>query len=142
VGEPTDAHLWRSVEVTVRDVLLPEITDSWARLIALQLVGMARWASGRPPEEVEDGRIEELASALDRLADNPLVAARWILGDRTPSRVLDAVSRVLSDAVDHDDAGGEAIRRELRPIVVRQLDDELTRSSVMLPYFRGQMPDA
>ena len=48
VAEPSDASMWRSVEATVRDVLLPSIADDWARVIAVQLVGMARYAATRP----------------------------------------------------------------------------------------------
>ncbi len=127
--------------MTVRDVLLPEIRGDWARVIALQLVGMARWASSRPPDPAAT-RIAELAAALDRLASNPVVAARWVSGDRTGPVVLEAVSRALADAVGRDDAAGDEVRRELRPIVVRHLDDDLALTSVMLPYFRGHLPDA
>ena len=76
VGEPSDAEMWRSVEATVRNVLLPSITDDWARVITVQLAGMARYAATRPPDPTA-ARVAELAAALDRLAGNPVVAAHW-----------------------------------------------------------------
>jgi len=53
VREPADADMWRSVEATVRDVLLPSVADDWARVIAVQLVGMARYAATRPPRSLK-----------------------------------------------------------------------------------------
>ena len=74
--EPSDVEMWRSVEATVRDVLLPSIADDWARVIAVQLVGMARFAATRPADPIP-ARVAELTEALDRLAGNPVVAPHW-----------------------------------------------------------------
>jgi hypothetical protein len=141
VDEPTDAAMWRSVEVTVRDVLLPAIDDEWAKVIAVQLAGMARFAASRPAD-VLPARVADLAAVLDRLAGNPLVAAHWPPRSRAPADVLAAVGSVLADAVSHDDASGDEIRTGLRPLVLRHLDDDLAITGVLMPYFRGQLPDA
>ena len=53
-----------------------------------------------------------------------------------------SVGRVLADAVGRDDAAADEVRAVLRPVVVRQLDDELAVTGVLMPYFRGAMPDA
>jgi hypothetical protein len=142
VLEPPDDQLWRSVESTVRTVLLPTINDEWARVIAVQLAGMARLALTRPPDQTP-ARSAELASALNILAGNPIVAAHWKPGsDRDPAGVYAAVGSVLADAVSRNDAAGDEVRVELRSIVSRHLDDDLAVNAPLMPYFRGQLPDA
>ena len=76
MAEPSDAEMWRSVEATVRTVLLPSIADDWARVIAVQLVGMARYAATRPVDPMPE-RVAELTGVLDELAGNTIVAAHW-----------------------------------------------------------------
>ncbi len=139
--EPSDADMWRSVESTVRDVLLPSIADDWARVIAVQLVGMARFAATRPGDPLP-ARISELTDALDQLGDNPVVAPHWSAPTTSPAEVLATVSAVLADAVSRDDAAGDEVRAELRSVVSRHLDDDLSVTAMLMPYFRGQLPDA
>jgi hypothetical protein len=141
VVEPPDDQLWRSVEATVRTVLLPAIEEEWARVIAIQLAGMAHLARTRGPDPAP-GRAAELAATLDALAANPIVAAHWPPTDRTPAVVFAAVSRVLGDAVGRRDAAGDEVRAEVRSIVSRHLDDDLAVTAPLMPYFRGQLPDA
>jgi hypothetical protein len=141
VHEPPDEQLWRSVEATVRTVLLPAVHDDWARVIAVQLAGIAHLAATRPPDPTP-ARVVELAAALDRLAANPIVASRWTGTDRTPVAVFAAVGAVLAEAVHREDAKGDEIRSTLRPIVSRHLDDDLAVTGPLMSYFRGQLPDA
>jgi hypothetical protein len=133
--------MWRSVEATVRNVLLPSITDEWARVITVQLVGLAHYAATRPPDPTA-ARVAELAEALDRLAGNPVVAAHWQPRSTEPIAVLRAVSTVLADAVSRDDQAGDEIRVGLRSVVSRHLDEDLAVTGMLMPYFRGQLPDA
>jgi hypothetical protein len=133
--------MWRSVEATVRNVLLPSITDEWARVITVQLIGMARYAATRPPDRTA-ARVAELAATLDRLAGNPVVSAHWRAQSSEPGDVFDAVSAVLADAVSHDDRSGDEIRAGLRAVVSRHLDEDLAATGMLMPYFRGQLPDA
>jgi hypothetical protein len=76
------------------------------------------------------------------LAANPIVAVHWPAADRAPTRVFAAVGSVLADAVSRQDAAGDEVRAEVRAIVSRQLDDELAVTGPLMPYFRGQWPDA
>jgi hypothetical protein len=140
VAEPTDQQMWRAVEATVHNVLLPSIADDWARVAAVQLVGMARFAQQRPADPLP-ARVAELRGVLDALAANPIVAAHppSAAGDEG---VLAAVGEVLADAVARDDPPAEEIRDQLRTIVRRQLDDDLASSGMLMPYFRGELPDA
>jgi hypothetical protein len=137
VAEPTDEQLWRSVEHTVRHVLLPLIDDEWARAAAIQLVGLARYAATRP-----DGRVAanaaELVGVLATLAANPIVAAESRISD-APDDVLTTVGSLLAAAVNDDGPAGDEIRAVLRPVVARQLDDELAVTAPLVPYFRGHV---
>jgi len=49
---------------------------------------------------------------------------------------------VLGDAVSRDDAAGDEVRARVRPIVSRHLDEDLEVTGMLMPYFRGQLPDA
>jgi hypothetical protein len=141
VHEPTDAEMWRAVEATVRDVLLPSLADDWARVAAVQLVGMARFAATRPADPTP-ARVAELAAVLDRLSHNPVVAPNWSVPAASSEAVLGAASAVLASAVERDDDAGDEVRAELRSVVSRHLDEDLAVTGMLLPYFRGQLPDA
>ena len=141
MSEPSDAEMWRSVEATVRNVLLPSISDEWARVITVQLIGMARYATTRPSDPTST-RVVALAETLDRLAGNSVVAAHWPSQSTEPRAVLAAVSAVLADAVSRDDEAGDEVRAGLRTIVSRHLDEDLAVTGMLMPYFRGQLPDA
>ena len=125
----------------MRDVLLPSLADDWARVIAVQLVGMARFAATRPPDPLP-ARVAELTTALDEMAGNLIVAGRWPAPSADAADVLRAVSAVLGDAVSRDDGAGDEVRARLRPIVSRHLDEDLAVTGMLMPYFRGQLPDA
>ncbi len=138
MAELSDAELWRCVETTVHDVLLPALADDadWARAAAVQLVGLARYASGRP--KPSDNRQNELAAILDSHADNELIARHW-RGNDASATVMDVVGRVLSDAVGRTDLDADEVRRTLRQTVIRQLDDELVITAPLVNAFRGQL---
>ena len=119
---------------------LPSLADDWAQVIAVQLVGMARFAA-RPADPLPD-RVVELSAELDALADNPIVAGRWPAPSDDAADVLRAVSAVLGDAVSRDDPAGDEVRARVRPIVSRHLDEDLAVTGMLMPYFRGQLPDA
>jgi hypothetical protein len=141
VHEPSDAAMWRAVEATVRSVLLPSIADEWARVAAVQLVGMARFAATRPADPTPS-RVVELGAVLDRLRHNPIVAPHWPVPTASPEAVLGAAGAVLAGAVARDDEAGDEVRAEVRPVVSRHLDDDLAVTGGLMPYFRGQLPDA
>lgn len=139
----TDAELWRGVEATVRDVLLPAINDDWARAAAIQLVGVARYAQRRPADTV-DAQIAEVAAALRALEGNPLVQQP---SSSASTDVLAAASAALVAAVDadqNDPATGAAvdeIRAILRPVLMAQLDDELVVTAPLVNAFRGKLDE-
>ena len=77
---PTDEQLWWSVRETVRSVLLPQLADPWARVAAIQLVGLVDFARTRG-DDPWPARLAELADALG------------IDGDADPGDILHRASR-------------------------------------------------
>jgi hypothetical protein len=135
-----DADLWRSVERTLHEVLLPAIPEEqeWARTTAVQLIGLARYAAARPPDATAE-RVAELRAALAALAGNPLVEG---LGDDADAgAVFEAAGRALAAAVGRHDAGADQVRRAVRPVVVRHLDDELAVTAPLVAAFRGRLDE-
>lgn len=138
MAEPTDCELWRCVETTLRNVLIPAVGDEWARTTAIHLVGLAGHAATRPDDRTAE-RAVELSRVMDALAENPLVVSEWPIVSSEPAQVLAAVSRVLVAAVGDDSASGDAIREQLRTVVIRQVDDDLAVTGRLIPFFRGQL---
>jgi hypothetical protein len=135
----SDADIHRSVEATLLGVLLPAIPDDeqWARAAAIQLAGLARYAAGRGPDRTSP-RVREVADVLNSLARNELVASAWN-GDESAGVVMAAAGAVLAGAVGRDDDAARQVRNVLRPILVRQLDDELDETAPMVDAFRGKL---
>jgi len=135
----TDAEIYRAVADTVHDVLLPALRDDaeWARAAAIQLVGLARYAERRGPDQTA-ARVAELADALTALAGNELVAAAWD-GDRSQRAVMHAAGVVLAAAVGRADPPAIEARAAIRALLVRQLDDELAETAPLVDAFRGKL---
>ena len=135
----TDAEIHRAVAATVRDVLLPALRDDadWARAAAIQLIGLTRYAAGRSGDHTE-ARVAEIGHVLAALAGNALVEEAWN-GDRSQRAVMAAAGAVLAAAVARDDAAARAAVDALRPVLVRQLDDELAETAPLVNAFRGRL---
>lgn len=126
--EPTADELWRSVEHTVRHVLLPALGDNeYARAAAVQLVGLTRLARMPPPDDVAS----EVAATLDSLAGNELVERH---GGGDP---MQAAGRILAAAVGDDSPAADEVRATLRRVFTDRLDADVARTSMLVPYFRG-----
>lgn len=142
IGRPTDAALWHSVVSTLRTVVLPDVQDPFARNAVIQLIGLALYALGRG-DDPSANRVEAIAMALDSLVTNPLVAPQWpVSGPRLAATVMEVASTVLTAAVGHHDADADAVRAKLRPLLIADLDEDLTGTIVLLNAFRGKLPDA
>jgi hypothetical protein len=144
VGEPdpgrlADAEIFRSVEETVLGVLLPALPDQeqWARAVAVQLVGLVRYAGDRGPDR-SGARAAELAATLAAMGDNAIVDAVWA-GDPSPTAVLAAVGAALAAAATRTDADADDVRHRLRPVVIRHLDEELEETGPLVEAFRGRL---
>ncbi len=137
-GRLDDAELWRCVDATLTDVVLPAIADGddWARAATVQLIGLVRYAASRPADASSE-RLTELAAALGSLSHNPLVD--WD-GESTVASVRGAVGRALAAAIgSDDDPAADEVRRVLRPIIVRHLDGELAVTAPLVDAFRGKL---
>jgi plasmid stabilization system protein ParE len=130
---PSDDALWSSVAEMLRDVVLPVLPPGWARAQAIQLVALAEHARTRGPDPARR-RTDELAAALDSLADNPLVRDRW------PGEPYATVAAVLAAAIDAEDDAGAQVQAVLRPLLVSHLDDELAVTTPLIEAFRGRLP--
>jgi hypothetical protein len=134
-----DDEIYRSIEWTVRDVLLPALGDHdpWARAAAVQLAGLARYAATRGPDATR-ARLDELTELLASMGDNAIVAEVWD-GDTTQRSVMAAVGSALAGAVGRHDEHADQVRERLRPVVVRQLDAELDETAPLVDAFRGKL---
>jgi hypothetical protein len=135
----TDAEIHRAVATTVREVLMPALRDDadWARAVAIQLVGLARYGAERSGDQTAS-RLAELAGVLHALAGNELVDEAWN-GDRSQRAVMAAAGAILAAAVGRDDDAARAAVGALRPVLVRQLDDELAETAPLVDAFRGRL---
>lgn len=136
-GRLDDAELWRCVDATLTNVLLPAIADGedWARAATVQLIGLVRYAATRPGD-ASASRHAEVIDALTLLAGNTLVD--WD-GSTDEISVQAAAGRALAAAVGRDDADAAAVRSVLRTVLVRHLDDELALTAPLVNAFRGKL---
>jgi hypothetical protein len=132
-----DDELWRCVDATLTEVVLPALADGdeWARTATVQLIGLARYARRRPADATAE-RHRQIVAVLSRLAGNELVD--WD-GATDEGSVEAAAGRALVAAVGRDDAAADEVRRELRPVLVQQLDDELAATGPLVAAFRGKL---
>ncbi len=135
----SDREILRSVEETVLRVLLPSLRDDagWARAVAIQLAGLARYAAQRPSDATAE-RVEEITAVLGELTGNEIVAGVWS-GATAQRVVMEAAGAALAAAVGRDDEAADELRRRLRPVLIRQLDDELADTSMLVDAFRGKL---
>lgn len=141
---PTDRQLWHCMSETMRSVVLPRLQDPWARVALIRLIGLAEYAPMRG-EDPTPGRVAELVACIEGLANRhpelrEHLPSAWPAQD--PREVFDLCGQLLAGAVGQTTAGAESIRTELRPMLVAQLDDELSVTTPLIAAFGGQLSDA
>jgi len=133
LADISDAALWTATAATLRTVVLPNLTDAWARTMAVQLIGLADHAARRG-DDPGAARLAAVHDALAALSGNALVAA---VGSSDPM-VVAAGALVAAVGVEGDEA--DQVRSTLRPLLVAQLDDDLESTMPLLDAFRGRLP--
>ena len=127
---------------TIENQLLPNLEDTWARAAASQLMGTLEYARALlAGDEYVDAQVDEVEAVIAALLrDHPaLEAARaGSEGETRGFTALERASRLLSHAVANESAEAEAIRAELRPLIVRQAADTLRETMPMLTAFGGR----
>jgi len=134
LGRPSDHALWASVVATLRDVVLPELGDGFARQSALQLIGVAIYARDRGPDPSHHHE-QELSDALDALDE---VSITLDLAPDGPDPWVRAAS-LLAAASGREDEAAVEVASTLRTVLVGQLDRELAAHQVLVDAFRGRV---
>ena len=113
----------------------PPLDPGWPRSAAIQLVGISDYARTRPPDPTArwTASLAEILQRLGAPVDGELA------DDATT--VYARCGDLLAGAVGAEGESAQAIRHELRPLLVSQLDEELHVTSSTIPSFRGSLPD-
>ena len=135
IERPDDREILASVAATLRSEVYPELHPGWARSTVAQLVALCELALQRGTDPEPQHRAE-LAAALDDLIANPIV----IESIRPEMSSWEQAAAVLATAAPRTDRAAIEVQRRLRPLLVRQLDDELATAAAMLAGFRGRLP--
>jgi hypothetical protein len=115
---PSDTALWASMAETLRNTVLPNITDPHARNATIQLIGLAVYAGKRGSDPTRR-RHEELSAALGQAAGQD---------------VLRSCIAVLADPY-------HRAHSTIREILERHLEEDLESETALLKAFRGQVAD-
>jgi hypothetical protein len=114
----SDAAMWASVAATLRNTVLPNLTDAHARDATVQMIGLATYAERRGSDPTRR-RHEELSAALGAAAGQD---------------VMRSCIAVLADPY-HRDNG------LIREILERHLDEDLENETVLLTALKGPVSD-
>jgi hypothetical protein len=134
IDRPSDEAIEASVSASLR-ALHQATPGPWTRQVIAQLIALTDYRRHRGPDR-RAARRSALAAALDELAGNPLVAAGG-----SPEEVASA-ALVAAVACQPDDLHAEAVRAALWPLLVGELDAELSETMVLMDGFRGRVRDA
>ncbi|MXY36975.1 MAG: MoaD/ThiS family protein [Dehalococcoidia bacterium] len=139
---PTVDEVLAGAVHTIENQLLPNLEDTWARAAASQLMGTLEYARGLiAGDEHVDARVDAVEAVIAGLLRNHPGLEAVLEGSEGETRgftVLDQASRLLSHAVANDSAEADAIREQLRPLIVQQATDTLNETMPMLMAFGGR----
>ena len=109
----SDAALWASMATTLRNTVMPNLTDA-----TMQMIGLATYAARRGIDPTRR-RHEELSAALGAAAGQD---------------VMRSCIAVLADPYHRENA-------LIREILERHLDEDLESEAVLLKALQGQVPN-
>lgn len=114
----SDAALWASIAATLRNTVLPNLTDAHARDATIQMIGLATYAERRGSDPTRR-RHEELSAAL---------------GAGAGQDVMRSCIAVLADPYHRDNT-------LIREILERHLDEDLENEAALLSALQEQVPN-
>jgi hypothetical protein len=114
----SDAAMWASIAATLRNTVLPNLTDAHARDATVQMIGLATYAERRGSDPTRR-RHEELSAALGAAAGQD---------------VMRSCIAVLADPYHRDNS-------LIREILERHLDEDLENETVLLTALKGPVSD-
>jgi hypothetical protein len=114
----SDVALWASMATTLRNTVLPNLTDAHARDATVQMIGLATYA-GRRGTDPTRRRLEELSAALGAAAGQD---------------VMRSCIAVLADPYHRENS-------LIREILERHLDEDLESEAVLLKALQGLVPN-
>lgn len=142
VRHPTQAELLTGAIRTLEEILLPELQTPWARSSTVQLAGLLQYALARQDHDLQAQQDAELRGCLERLlaAQPGLAQAAGTERERVAmaegTELRRAAGALLVFAQEHAaDAAAAAVRRDLRPLLVRQTAEDLAEASPLLEGF-------
>jgi len=140
---PSVETILRSCIETLKSAIVPELTSEWGRYSGHLLGASLEYAITKLREDHTARYRSELAEALEALrpaitssGDDELMAA---LDEPSP---FEAASRLLVAAQRSPGPLADELRAGLRPLLLRQLDEEFVASLPMLAAFVQNMQGA
>jgi len=125
---------------TLRDVVVPNVAGEWPRYSADLLIGSLEYVQHVLREDLDGSRRAELASALGELEsglpDDADEAWKQAFAEESP---FEAASKLLVAGQDHPGPLADRVREALHPILIRQLDAEMARSTGLFSAFARNM---
>ncbi|MXZ87704.1 MAG: hypothetical protein F4081_01730 [Dehalococcoidia bacterium] len=139
---PTVDEVLAGAVHTIENQLLPNLDDTWARAAASQLMGTLEYARALiAGDEHMDAQIDAVEAVVAGLLRDHAELEAVLEGSEGETRgftALQQASLLLSHAVANDSAAADAIRADLRPLIVQQATDTLNETMPMLMAFGGR----
>ncbi|MFN0093253.1 MAG: hypothetical protein ACKVVT_00535 [Dehalococcoidia bacterium] len=135
---PTRQELLSSAIRTVEEILAPELRTAWAKASAGQLVGLLKYALADTGDASLARQDAELRSVLLRLlAEHPGLAAIAGVDPALAGSdgLREAAGRLLSHAQTASGPAVDAVGTGLRPVALRQIDEDLAEAGPLLQGF-------
>ena len=141
--QPTDDQLWLCMSETMRSVILPCVEDPWARTALIRLIGLAEYAPQRG-EDPTTQRLRDLTTCIDQLASryagiSEQLPEQWPSVDQR--QLLDLCSSFLVNSVGDTSEQAKAVQKELKALLLSQLNNDLDVSRPLIASFMGELND-
>lgn len=138
---PPDAEtILQNCIVTLREIVVPDVRDEWARFSAELLIGAIEYAIGRLGEDRAEGHrvelgaaVETLRRAIDESAEEELVLA---VQQDSP---FEAASRLLVWSQNRPGPLADRIQSTLRPVLLDQMHREMDAAEPIMTVLRKGM---